>query len=234
MTYSVLVVDDSQIVLESVKGALSGRYEVHLCDNPLLIPQFLVGSEIDLVLLDVNMPALSGPEAVTALRGIGLERAKIVLYSSEAEALLEQLAEESEVCGSISKSTPMAALGDAIAGFLGEVSFQGLEALVFARRELHPWLERELGELGVEASLQDALGVDRAIRSSSASLVIMEAAAFQNLPQRLGRLRKRGSLEGRRVLVLGACEGEACLEARDREALVAALGELLKAAPKDA
>lgn len=230
MPQSILIVDDSAIVLESVKEALEGRFEVQVCDNPLLIPQFLVGSEIDLVLLDVNMPALSGPEAVAALRGIGLERAKIVLYSSESDEALERLAREAEVSGSISKATPMNALADEIARFLGEVSLTGIEALVFAQPATRVALAPELDALGLESTLLDALGVDRAIRSSSAPLVIMEAAAFSNLPERVGRLRKRGALDSRKLLVLGDCAGEACVAAKpEREGLTAAISALFSA-----
>jgi len=227
---TILVVDDSSVVLESVKRALAGRFEVRTCDDPILLPNSLMaGDPVDLILMDVNMPGLSGPAAVAGLRGIGLQTARVVLYSSEPRDVLERLVVESAVSGAISKSAPLDLLADELARFLEETSLAGMEAIVFARSPLKERLGTELGRLAIQTELHEPLGVDRRIRSSSAKLILMEAAAFKNCAERLARLRKRGALDSRRLLLIGACLGETCLaeEELDQENLARVLTELV-------
>ncbi len=68
---TILSVDDSPIVQKMIQRALSQECNVVLADNALVALQILNKlEEIDLVLLDVNMPGISGLDFCRTIRGI--------------------------------------------------------------------------------------------------------------------------------------------------------------------
>src|SRR5688500_15479513 len=63
----VMMVDDSDVVLEAGRIVLEENgFDVVTLDNPLLVALAVRREQPDLVLLDVNMPALKG-DAVTKI-----------------------------------------------------------------------------------------------------------------------------------------------------------------------
>ena len=64
----VLVVDDEPIMLRSIKSWLDGEFDVSLVNSGVTAISFLEKHEVDLVLLDYEMPDMDGPELLGILR----------------------------------------------------------------------------------------------------------------------------------------------------------------------
>jgi CheY-like chemotaxis protein len=91
---TVLIVDDDPIVLEVTRERLeSAGYEVHTREEALGTSQWSAEFQPDIVLLDVNMPALAGPELAQLLKKRRATKdIAIILYSSlESEELKSKL-----------------------------------------------------------------------------------------------------------------------------------------------
>lgn len=58
----ILVVDDQEVNLELIQDVFESRdfANVITCSNPLMVNQILTENEVDLILLDINMPVLDG------------------------------------------------------------------------------------------------------------------------------------------------------------------------------
>jgi two-component system KDP operon response regulator KdpE len=81
----VLVVDDDLQIRRALRATLAGRdYEVHDARTGEEAIEFLRQNRLDLVLLDVNMPGMSGLEACRQIRSSS-EIAIIMLTVSDAE-----------------------------------------------------------------------------------------------------------------------------------------------------
>ena len=89
MAYNVLVVDDSRIMRDMVAKAvqMSGLDIAGLdtaCDGKQALEK-LRASWFDLVLLDVNMPVMTGEQFLVALRAdVGLRDTLVVVVSTES------------------------------------------------------------------------------------------------------------------------------------------------------
>jgi CheY-like chemotaxis protein len=81
---TVLVVDDDPIVLEVTKERLSSvGYTVHTREEALGTSQWTADFQPDIVLLDVNMPALTGIDLAQLLKKRRATKdVVIILYSS--------------------------------------------------------------------------------------------------------------------------------------------------------
>ena len=64
----VLVVDDSGAMLRNVKGWLEDRYQVILANSGTMAIKYLATNRPDLVLLDYEMPVLSGKQVLEMIR----------------------------------------------------------------------------------------------------------------------------------------------------------------------
>jgi two-component system, OmpR family, response regulator len=98
MPTKVLIIDDSAVILEAAKLALEDEgYEVITLDNPLAVAAAVRRERPDLVLIDVNMPTLTG-DTVTqiALQHGVTRRTRVVLYS---DIEMSELAERAKRCG---------------------------------------------------------------------------------------------------------------------------------------
>ena len=81
----VVVADDSEIIREAVRDLFEPiGAEVHTIDSAIGLSGLLHRVQPDAVVLDVNMPAIRGDEAVDAVRRV-CPRAVIVLFSSEPD-----------------------------------------------------------------------------------------------------------------------------------------------------
>jgi CheY-like chemotaxis protein len=83
----IVVIDDSEIVLEVTKGALEGAgYDVVTHDRPGGCVALILHEKPDLVLMDVNMPGLGGDTIVSVLAKAQPTGDTVVLLHSSLSA----------------------------------------------------------------------------------------------------------------------------------------------------
>jgi CheY-like chemotaxis protein len=79
----VLLIDDSELVKDLVTEALEpAGFEVSWLESPMLLAVTMRKEQPDVVLMDVNMPAISGDKAMQLAHQFGTTRAVPVLYHS--------------------------------------------------------------------------------------------------------------------------------------------------------
>lgn len=101
----VLVVDDDQDQLALAERTLSAYgFDVRTHRSSLGVSNLVRTSAPDVVLLDVNIPALSGDKVLALARAQAPQATKFILYSASDEAKLRALARASGADGYISKS----------------------------------------------------------------------------------------------------------------------------------
>lgn len=101
----ILVVDDDPDLLEITKELLElDGYHVRVQQSPFGTTKSVLEFEPDLILLDVNMPGLSGDRlAALLIRGEEGIRRRVLLYSSNDELSLHRAALEVGAEGYIPK-----------------------------------------------------------------------------------------------------------------------------------
>lgn len=115
----ILIVDDSEIARDVAKFVLEKRgYEVVALDSPFGISQALNRDRPDLVLIDVEMPALRGDQVVAVILQHRLHRCPIVFHSDRPEAELRELVSRTGASGFIRKSPNGDLLAEAVKRFL--------------------------------------------------------------------------------------------------------------------
>lgn len=92
----VLVIDDSEISRDVMRDILEGGgCTVRTLESPLGATAEVVRFEADVVVIDVNMPVMSGARFVELIRkNYRLLHVKLVLVSGDSEAELRRLGEE--------------------------------------------------------------------------------------------------------------------------------------------
>ncbi len=219
---SILVVDDSHIVLSAVEESLSlAGFRVTTCDNPIMVAWRLRKLQPQLMLLDVDMPAVKGYEVVDALRKSDcLGDTRVILYSATTVAgKLDELARQCGAVGSLPKTVRGTELAERLLDFLktaprGTSCFSGTRALVIATPSTEATLARLLGRLGIDSDVRGVIGVDRALREGGRRFVVLEAAAFgSSLEKVLERVTKRALLDDVALVVIRETplEGRVCL-----------------------
>jgi CheY-like chemotaxis protein len=103
---TVLVVDDDPIVLEVTRERLEGAgYIVYVREEALGTSQWSAEFQPDIVLLDVNMPALTGLELAQLLKKRRATKdIAIILYSSLDATELQSKLRATGAVGAIEKS----------------------------------------------------------------------------------------------------------------------------------
>ncbi|HEX7453772.1 MAG TPA: response regulator [Polyangiaceae bacterium] len=103
---TILIVDDDPIVLEVTKERLEGAgYEVHTREEALGTSQWTAEFQPDIVLLDVNMPALAGPDLAQLLKKRRATKdIAIILYSSLESTELQSKLRATGAVGAIQKT----------------------------------------------------------------------------------------------------------------------------------
>jgi DNA-binding NtrC family response regulator len=124
----VLVVDDDPVVLESLGECLTeAGFEVELRSQPLGTSQWIAQNDVDIVLLDLVMPAMSGADLATFLKKRGLtRRLSVILHSGRNAGELGPLVRQTGALGAIVKTS------DTVS-FLGE--FERLAERHFRMKE---------------------------------------------------------------------------------------------------
>jgi DNA-binding response OmpR family regulator len=102
----ILVIDDDERVLSVTKRNLeSAGYDVVVASSALKMPQIVQREKPDLVLLDIEMPALSGEHVLDLATLFDfLRTTPIVLHSSKSEEELQSLVARSSAKGYIKKT----------------------------------------------------------------------------------------------------------------------------------
>ncbi len=102
----VLVVDDDPVVLAVIEDCLTDAgYEVHTREEALGTTEYVAAVRPDFVLLDVQMPALSGGELAQLMRRH--ERtlgAAVILHSSIDSSALDFLVAKTGALGAVQKT----------------------------------------------------------------------------------------------------------------------------------
>jgi adenylate cyclase len=101
----ILVVDDNEDMRNLAVEILCKNYEVFTADSWANINQYIFHQNMDLILLDVNMPILTGSDIVGLLKKTAKGKAiKIVLFSAMDELALRQEARRVGADGYIAKT----------------------------------------------------------------------------------------------------------------------------------
>ncbi len=109
----ILIVDDDPVVLEVTKDYLTDKgYEVFTFDRGLGTSNEVAKVKADLLILDIDMPALKGDKICEIIRSEGFfPRLKILFYSVMDEDELARIAKEQGADDFLHKSADMTMLG---------------------------------------------------------------------------------------------------------------------------
>ncbi len=92
MSHTILIIDDSQYMLELVKQALThGSYNVIQAQDGSKGLEAIQNNEIHLVITDINMPVMDGVTFVKELRKTNKTLPVIVLTTESGEALKKEV-----------------------------------------------------------------------------------------------------------------------------------------------
>jgi len=113
----IAIIDDDAMDMATTQRMLEALgWEVHVFDNDYGFSSRVAAVSPDIVLVDVNMPRLTGPAAVKALKqSIGLSDTKLVLFSGMTEEALRPLAIKIGADGFITKTSDREALARRLA-----------------------------------------------------------------------------------------------------------------------
>jgi CheY-like chemotaxis protein len=120
----VVIVDDDPVVLRvAAKLLRDAGYEVATYGGATERLSFIFSQEPDLVLIDVNMPFLTGNRLVDLMKQDDrLRRIPVVFFSSNPEEQLRELVTTTGAQGFIHKSEINAELPAKIASFIDEAA----------------------------------------------------------------------------------------------------------------
>jgi DNA-binding response OmpR family regulator len=102
----VLIIDDDEKLLGAVRRLLTAAgMEVFTSTNALNLPKIVQRDKPDLILLDIEMPALSGEHVLDLAKLFDfLRTTPIVLHSAKGEEALQALVAKSNAVGYIRKT----------------------------------------------------------------------------------------------------------------------------------
>lgn len=118
----IVAIDDDAKALALAKRLLEAAgYEVITSESPLRMPQLVQREKPDLILLDLEMPALSGEHVLdfTTLFDF-LREIPIVLHSAKSDEELKSLVERSPAVGYIRKTNNGLAFVSQVEKFIAE------------------------------------------------------------------------------------------------------------------
>jgi len=102
----VLVVDDDHLTLEVIQALLEDQgYTVETRSRAFGTTSYIMETQPEVVLLDVDMPGLSGDEIVKVVRNRpACSRIWMILYSARKRSDLEDMARQAGAIGAIEKT----------------------------------------------------------------------------------------------------------------------------------
>jgi CheY-like chemotaxis protein len=157
----IVVIDDSEIVLEVTKGALEGAgYDVVTHDRPAGCVALILHEKPDLVLMDVNMPGLGGDTIVSVLgKAAPTSDTVVLLHSSLSAEVLRGKVTTAGAHGFIQKSGDLFGLVREVGRWLKRASSNGhMRAALVSSNEDRLTSSTRLAAAPVAGSA--ALGVD--------------------------------------------------------------------------
>ncbi len=112
----IFVLDDSPTFLAYTRNLLEREgYSVSTFDSPLGITREVIRQQPDLVIVDVNMPSISGDKVCHLVRAASYARSVVILlHSSMPEADLHDLARKCGADGYVPKSNDPKRLGEVV------------------------------------------------------------------------------------------------------------------------
>ena len=118
----VLIIDDDEKLLGAVRRLLAAAgMEVITSTSALQLPKLVQRDKPDLILLDIEMPALSGEHVLDLTKLFDFLRATpIVLHSAKSDQELQGLVERSHAIGYIRKTGNPMSLVAQVKAFLPE------------------------------------------------------------------------------------------------------------------
>ena len=115
----VLIVDDNEVCRAVVRETLEvDGFDVIELGSPVGVSSVVNHEKPDVVLMDVEMPALEGDKAVEILLKHRLHECTILLYSGRSAGELARLAKACGASGFVPKTVTDAALASAIRAYL--------------------------------------------------------------------------------------------------------------------
>lgn len=117
----ILVIDDDEKMLGAIRRLLtSAGMEVITSSSSLNLPKLVQREKPDLILLDIEMPTLSGEHVLDFTKLFDFLRATpIVLHSAKSEEELQSLVARSNAVGYIKKTGNPLSLVAQVKTFLG-------------------------------------------------------------------------------------------------------------------
>jgi two-component system, OmpR family, response regulator len=118
----ILVVDDDNTLLGAIRRLLTAAgFEVLTSDSALRLPQLVQREKPDLVLLDIEMPALSGEHVLEMTKLFEfLQKTPIVIHSAKSDEELSALVAKSNAVGYIKKTGNPMSLVAQVQKFIAE------------------------------------------------------------------------------------------------------------------
>jgi DNA-binding response OmpR family regulator len=117
----ILVVDDDDDTLNRVERALRLEgFDVSVSTHAIGVSNLVRSFNPDLVLIDVNIPELSGDRLLKLARRYAIPSTRFVLYSACDETSLRALAQHSGADGYVTKSTEMSKLAEKLRGIIAK------------------------------------------------------------------------------------------------------------------
>jgi len=117
----LLVVDDDLAILQLVKKRMEIEgHEVHTSNEALGTSRRVRELKPDILILDQQMPALTGTNVIKILGDLGGERPKVMLYSALSPDEVEKEAKKAGADAFLCKTDGMEALSRKIRELLGQ------------------------------------------------------------------------------------------------------------------
>jgi CheY-like chemotaxis protein len=116
----ILIIDDDATLLGAVRRLLlAAGFEVVTSESALRLPQLVQREKPNLILLDIEMPALSGEHVLDFTKLFDfLRETPIVIHSSKSEEELQAIVERSAAVGYIRKTNNALSLVSQVKRFL--------------------------------------------------------------------------------------------------------------------
>lgn len=100
----ILLLDDDQAVCRIVPAALAGLHSVTVVNDWVKVTQLIFHNDFDLILLDVNLPVVTGDKIAEVLAKTTTKPLRVVLFSAMDEGSLRRLAHSVGASGYLVKT----------------------------------------------------------------------------------------------------------------------------------